>query len=116
MRNRGPGTRRTAGAEDGVADIIVVGLRKALRFDDHLSAVRTTVDPFDGRRRQWLRRNTCCRSSDKTGSVECRRIIVRRRLDIVSEERVLPDHEFTLFVFRADGFLTAILRVRKPEP
>src|SRR5262249_5053178 len=92
--------------------VVVDGLGKTLDLDYNFSGVRTTVDPVNGRRRQWLRSNTCCRSSDKPGSVECRRIIVRRRLDIVAEERVLLDHQFTLFVFRADGFLTAILRVR----
>src|SRR5690242_17940765 len=91
---------------------VVDGLGYTLDFNYDFSGVWTTVDPVNGRRRQWLRRNTCRRSSDKTGSVEYRWIIVRRGLDIVSEERVLLDHEFTLFVFRADGLLAAICRVR----
>src|SRR5437763_1348128 len=87
-------------------------LWKTLDLDHHISSGRTTVDPFDGRGRQWLRRNTRSRSCDESAGIESHRIVVTHRLDIVPEECDLFDHHVALFVFRPDGLLAAIGRVR----
>ena len=96
----------------GLMQVVAEGIGKTLDLDHDFSGVRTTVDPVKGRRRQRLRKNTYCRSGDKSTGIECRQIIVRRGLDVIPRSVYCLIIRFALFVFRDDGFLTAIIRVR----
>src|SRR5207302_1661898 len=92
--------------------LVANGLWKTFDLDHHLSGGPAAVDPFDGRGRQRLRRSTRRWSCDESAGAESRQIVVTRRLDVVPEKRDVLDHRLALFVFRRDGFLAAILRVR----
>src|SRR5207245_5409652 len=97
---------------DAVTHFVADGVRKLLMLDYDLSRERTTIDPFKRRGGQWLRRSTRRGRQDESAGVEHRRIIVRSRLNVVPQQRVLLDHFPTLLLFRRDGLLAAIFGVR----
>src|SRR5207247_3522275 len=91
--------------------VVANGFWKTFDLDHDLSGGRATVDPFNGRRRQWFRRRTRGRSCDETAGIESREIVVTRCLEIVAEERGLLNHHLTVLVFCGFMFLAALLRV-----
>ena len=85
-------------------------MRRGLQH--HLSGEGPAIHILEASRVQRLRRNARIRYRDKSAGVERRQIVVRRRFDVMSELRRHLDDHLTLLPFRADGFLSAIERVR----
>src|SRR5438128_5363174 len=110
-RDRRPRTEGSASACECIADVKGDGPGLTLGLHNDLTAVGSAVDRAELRVRQRLRRRPCFNCRLETAGVESRQIVVARSLDVMSKLRVHLDHRDTLFIFRAFGFLSAILRV-----